>query len=78
MQLIAAVKGFFGTIFNKIKSSRLAQVLLLVIFIKFMLFYGLLKGYLAPKLRPKYDSNEHRSEEVIKHITTPIKPTNYD
>jgi hypothetical protein len=78
MQILGNVKNMFIQIVNKIKGSRLAQVLLMVIFIKFLIFYGFFKGYLAPKLRPKYDSPEHRTEEVIKHITNPIKPTNYD
>ncbi len=78
MGIFNSFKGVFSHVLFIIKGSRLAQVLLLVIFIKFLIFYGFFKGYLAPKLRPKYDSQEHRTEEVIKHITNPIKPTNYD
>jgi len=78
MIIFNIIKEVLIHIFLSIKGSKLAQVLLLVIFIKFLILYGFFKGYLAPKLRPKYDSQEHRIEEVIRHITNPIKPTNYD
>lgn len=55
--------------YNKVSRSRLVKILLLIILLKFMVFYGFLKGFLYPKfLKPQYDSPQHRSEEVMKDL----------
>ncbi|TCO10557.1 DUF4492 domain-containing protein [Natronoflexus pectinivorans] len=63
------MKEFFLYIYKKVKESSLAKILLLIIFLKFAMFYGFLKGYLYPTfLKPKYENEDHRSEEVIKKL----------
>jgi hypothetical protein len=55
--------------YHKVSRSRLVKILLLIILLKFMVFYGFLKGYLYPRyLKPQYDSPQHRSEEVMKDL----------
>ncbi len=58
------------TIIVQLRNSRLAKILLLIVFLKFLIFYGFLKGFLYPRyLKPKYESEQQRSEQVIEHIT---------
>jgi hypothetical protein len=59
----------FAYIFKAIKSSQLAKILLLIVFLKILIFYGFLKGFLFPRyLKPKWESDEHRSNEVMKDL----------
>jgi hypothetical protein len=62
--------AFFTDGYRAIRSSRLARILLLILLFKFVMFYGFLKGFLFPRyLKPKYESDKHRSEQVIQDLT---------
>jgi hypothetical protein len=72
------MRFFFFHIYSKIAGSRLVKTLLIIIIIKFAVFYGFLKGYLYPvHLKPKYENNEHRSEEVLKRLLNDTKSNFY-
>jgi hypothetical protein len=61
---------FFSDGFRAIRASRLAKILLLILLFKFIMFYGFLKGFLFPRyLKPHYESDRHRSEQVIQDLT---------
>jgi len=78
-QFLKTTAGIFSSGFELIRSSRLAKILLLIVFIKFMIFYGFLKGFLYPKyLKPHYESDAHRSEQVLDDLTTPHKTVTND
>ncbi len=63
------IQLFFRNIYQKIRQSRLVRILLLIIFLKFLVFYGFLKGFLYPRfLKPHYENDAHRSEEVMKDL----------
>ncbi len=67
------------SLISGIQNSRLAKLLLLIIFIKFLIFYGFLKGFLYPKyLKPHYESDQHRSEQVMKDLLNTEKQFIYD
>lgn len=69
---------FFAYIYSKIADSRLVKILLIIVIIKFAIFYGFLKGYLYPvHLKPKYESPEHRSEEVLKRLLNETNTETY-
>jgi len=73
---IGFIKGF---IVIPLRESRLAKILLLIVFFKFVVFYGFLKGFLYPRyLKPKFESEQQRSEQVIEHITQSGKQIHYD
>ncbi|MBW6496819.1 MAG: DUF4492 domain-containing protein [Bacteroidales bacterium] len=73
-QFLKTIAGIFSSGFELIRSSRLAKILLLIVFIKFMIFYGFLKGFLYPKyLKPHYENDAHRTEQVLHDLTTPHK-----
>ena len=56
-------------IYYTFRNSRLARILLLIVFFKILIFYGFLKGFLYPRyLKPKWDGPEHRSNEVLKDL----------
>jgi hypothetical protein len=66
----------FRNIYTTFRYSRLAQALLIIVLLKVLIFYGFLKGYLYPKyLKPKWESDEHRSNQVIDDLTN--KPKTY-
>jgi hypothetical protein len=57
----------------------LAKTLLLIVLIKVLIFYGFLKGFLYPRyLKPKWESDEHRSNEVMKDLLNKPKTYIYD
>lgn len=59
------------------RNSKLAKVLLIIVLIKILIFYGLLKGFIYPRyLKPKWDSEEHRSNEVMKDLLNKPKTFN--
>jgi len=71
--------GFFKSLYLPVKKSKLAKILLLIVFLKFLIFYGFLKGFLYPRyLKPKYESPEHRSEQVIQDLTKSTKQQQHD
>lgn len=60
-------------------NSRLARLLLLIVFIKFIVFYGFLKGFLYPRyLKPQYENELHRSEQVMRDLIDTGKLYHYD
>ena len=62
-----------------IRRSRLARILLFILLIKFLVFYGFLKGFLYPRyLKPNYESDQHRSEQVMKDLLNTQKQFIYD
>jgi hypothetical protein len=66
-------------IYRKIAGSKLAKTLLLIIIIKFAVFYGFLKAYLYPVyLKPKYENAEHRSSTVLDKLLLNNKNTGND
>lgn len=73
---IAQVAANTVTTFRK---SKLAKALLIIVLIKILIFYGFLKGFLYPRyLKPKWDSKEHRSNEVMKDLLKKPKTFIYD
>ncbi len=61
------------------RNSKLAQALLIIVLIKIFIFYGLLKGFIYPRyLKPKWDSKEHRSNDVMKDLLNKPKTYTYD
>jgi hypothetical protein len=69
----------FAIVINAINGSRLARILLLIVFLKILIFYGFLKGFLFPRyLKPKWESDEHRSNEVMKDLLNKPKTYTYD
>ena len=61
---------FFKDGFQAVRASRLAKILLLILLFKFIFFYGFLKAFLFPRyLKPHYESDQHRSEQVIQDLT---------
>lgn len=70
---------FFRDVASSISTSRLAKILLLIILLKFIFFYGFLKGFLFPRyLKPQYESEQHRSEQVLEDLTKTTKPAEND
>ncbi|MFO7923315.1 MAG: DUF4492 domain-containing protein [Bacteroidales bacterium] len=62
-----------------IRNPSLARILILIVFIKFLVFYVFLKGFLYPKyLSPHYESDEQRSEQVIRDLVNTEKQSIYD
>lgn len=80
------MKTFFYTIvqvatntITTFRNSKLAKALLIIVLIKILVFYGLLKGFIYPRyLKPKWDSEEHRSNEVMKDLLNKPKTYTYD
>lgn len=67
--IFSSAKRFWENIFNVFRQSRLARILLLIVLLKFLIFYGFLKGFLYPRyLKPKWESQEQRSEEVMQNL----------
>ncbi|HPF92904.1 MAG TPA: DUF4492 domain-containing protein [Tenuifilaceae bacterium] len=67
------------TAVNTFRYSKLAKALLLIVLIKILIFYGFLKGFLYPRyLKPKWESDEHRSNEVMKDLLNKPKTYIYD
>lgn len=65
---------FFTDAFRAVRASRLARILLLILLFKVIMFYGFLKGFLFPRyLKPRYESEEHRTEQVIQDLTRKTK-----
>lgn len=59
----------FFSVYHYIKGSRLAKILIIILIIKMLIFHGLFQGYLFPKyFKPKWDSEQHQIEDVVKHI----------
>lgn len=66
-----SIAVLFVSGFQIIRSSRLAKILLLIVLIKFLFFFGFLKNFLYPRyLEPNYESEQQQSEEVIRDLTT--------
>lgn len=62
-----------------IKKSRIAKILLIIVFIKFLLLYGFLKGFLYPRyLKPQWESEQHRIESITHDLIQPTNTTTYD
>lgn len=73
--IAAVIKNSIGFI----RGSRLAKTLLIIIAIKFLIFYGFLKGFLYPRyLKPKWESQEHRRDAVIDDLLTKPNTFIYD
>lgn len=71
-QVVKSTIAFF-------RNSKLAKALLIIVLIKIFIFYGFLKGFLYPRyLKPKWDSKEHRSNEVMKDLLNKPKTYIYD
>ncbi len=74
MILINPVKGIFNSVYMFFYRSKTARVLLLIVLIKFFIFYGFFKSYLFPRhLKPKWDSEQHRIDYVINEIVNDTK-----
>ena len=66
----------FANIYDTFRRSQLARILLIIVLFKILIFYGFLKGFLYPRfLKPKWDSPEHRSNDVLNDILN--KPNTY-
>ena len=78
-KFLLSLAGMPAAVYQGIRASRLAKILLLIIGLKVLLFYGFLKGFLFPRyLKPHYESDAHRSEQVIDDLTKPHKPNTYE
>jgi len=61
--------AFFKAIIIPFKNSRTARILLIILLIKFAIFYGFLKTFLYPKyIKKKWDSKDERIDSVTKDI----------
>jgi len=70
--IYTAIVGFF-------RSSRMARILLLIVLIKFAIFYGFLKGFLYPRyLKPKWQSEQHRIDAVTEDLLKQHKQQTHD
>lgn len=79
MRILAPIGQIFATILNTFRHSRLARILLLIFLIKFAIFYGFLKGFLYPRyLKPKWESDEQRSNQVLDNLLNKPKTYIYD
>jgi F0F1-type ATP synthase membrane subunit b/b' len=78
-KLLKPAATIAAVIFSKIRSSSLTRTLLIILLIKFLFFYGFLKGFLYPRyLKPRYESAEHRSQQVTKDLLNNQKEQIYD
>jgi hypothetical protein len=65
--------------YTTFRDSRLAKTLLIIVLIKVLIFYGFLKGFLYPRfLKPKWESDEHRSNDVMNDLLNKPKTYIYD
>src|SRR5690554_6142516 len=63
------LKGFLNSFvsifvsgYQMFRRSRLARILLIIVVVKFLVFFGLLKGFLYPRfLEPHYESEQQQS-----------------
>ncbi len=77
--VIKTLNGMFLAVYNKFRQSKTARALLLIVIIKIAIFYGFFKSYLFPvHLKPKWDSDNHRIEEVTRSLITNHNNTNED
>ncbi len=80
--IISFFKAFAGVLLNVYKTfrySRLARALLIIVIIKFSIFYGFFKAYLYPRhLKPKWESEQHRIESVTEDLIKNSNTNNYD
>jgi len=64
-QVIYILKNIIQTF----RHNKLAKKLLIVVIMKFLLFFGVLKGFIYPEfLKPKHESTEHRVESVTNQL----------
>lgn len=78
-ELLKMFAATAGVIYRTIRNSRLARMLLMILLIKFIFFYGFLKGFLYPRyLKPRYENAEHRSQQVTKDLLNNQKEQIYD
>lgn len=62
-------RNVFRTVYQYLKASKLARILIIIVIVKMLLFHGLFKSYLFPRyFKPKWDSKEQRIDDVIQHI----------
>lgn len=67
--LSSPFRNISRTIYQYLKASKLARILIIIVIVKMLVFHGLFKSYLFPKyFKPKWDSKEHRIDDVIQHI----------
>lgn len=75
-KLFGYIAAQVKTVISYIGRSRLAKTLLIIVAIKFFIFYGVLKGFIFPRyLKPKWDSEEQRRDAVIDDLLQ--KPNTY-
>lgn len=68
-----------GGMVSLFRRSKVARILLLIVLFKFIVFYGFLKGFLYPRyLKPKWESDEHRSNHVINDLLNRPNTYHYD
>jgi len=74
-----AFAGIFINIYKTFRYSRLARILLVIVIIKFSIFYGFLKGYLYPRyLKPKWENEQHRIDAVTEDLIKTNKTNTHD
>jgi ATP/ADP translocase len=75
-KLLSGFVGIFVTIYNKLRSSKIARTLLIIVIIKFSIFYGFFKSYLFPvHLKPKWETEQHRIDDVTNSLIINHKKT---
>jgi hypothetical protein len=83
---LVLIKSFFigiakigANIYHTFRNSRLAKTLLIIVIIKVLIFYGFLKGFLYPRfLKPKWESDEHHSNDAMDNLLNKPKTYLYD
>ncbi len=72
-------RAIFFPVISFFRASKTARILLLIVLIKFTIFYGFFKSFLFPRyLKPKWESEQHRIDEVTKVMTKETKTQNND
>jgi hypothetical protein len=73
------IVGVFFSVYSKFRNSKTARALLIIVIVKIAIFYGFFKSYLFPvHLKPEWESDEHRIEEVTRSLITNHNKNNED
>jgi hypothetical protein len=79
LSFFKAIGEIAKNIYRTFSQSRLAKSLLIIVLLKILIFYGFLKGFLYPRyLKPKWESEQHRSNQVMDDLLNKPKTSTYD
>ncbi len=78
-RIICVPHKIFKHIYDTFRKSRTARVLLIIVIIKLSIFYGFFKSYWFPvHLKPEWESEQHRIDDVTKKLLSTPKNKNND